>query len=162
MLNIFEKINGMSIVGQGGKIILFTLPSLLVAIFANTLIPQIASLPIRYSFLKPLGYLLLVPGLIYWGTAVVQLLIGFSKGRLITTGAYAIARNPIYSSVTFFVLPGVALISQNWVYLVAALFLFVGVQVFIGKEEHQLNEAFGKQYEDYLEKVNRLIPFAKG
>ena len=29
MLNIFKKQNGMNIVGQGGKIILFMLPSLI-------------------------------------------------------------------------------------------------------------------------------------
>jgi hypothetical protein len=32
MINSLRKQNGMSIVGQGGKIILFTLPSLMAAI----------------------------------------------------------------------------------------------------------------------------------
>ena len=151
----------MSIIGQGGKIILFTLPTLIAAILVHTYLPQIAALPDSISFIKPVGYVLLVPGLILWGTAVIQLMTGFSKGKLVTTGAYGVVRNPIYSSVTFFVLPAVALMTLTWVYFVASVFLYVGVMIFIGTEEKQLTKAFGKVYEDYLAKVDRLIPFRK-
>ena len=158
MMNIFKKQNGMNIVGQGGKIILFTLPTLIAAILVHTYLPQIAALPDSISFIKPVGYVLLVPGLILWGTAVIQLMTGFSKGKLVTTGAYGVVRNPIYSSVTFFVLPAVALMTLTWVYFVASVFLYVGVMIFIGTEETQLTKAFGKEYEDYLARVDRLVP----
>jgi protein-S-isoprenylcysteine O-methyltransferase Ste14 len=161
MINIFKKQNGMNIVGQGGKIILFTLTPLIVAILVHIYFPEIAALPERISFVRPLGYILLVPGLILWGTAIIQLLAGFSKGELVTTGAYGVVRNPIYSSVTLFILPAVALISLTWVYFVPAIFLFAGVEIFIGKEEQQLKNIFGKEYEDYLARVDRLIPFKK-
>jgi len=161
MINIFKKQKGMSIVGQGGKIILFTLPSLIAAILVHTYLPQIAALPESISFIKPVGYLLLLPGLILWGTAVIQLMTGFSKGKLVTTGAYGVVRNPIYSSVTFFILPAVALMMLTWVYFVASVFLYVGVMIFIGKEEKQLTKAFGKEYEDYIARVDRLVPLKK-
>ncbi len=161
MINILKQQNGMNIIGQGGKIILFTLPSLIAAILVHVYLPQIAVLPESISFIKPVGYLLLVPGLILWGTAVIQLLTGFSKGQLVTTGAYGVVRNPIYSSVTFFVLPAVALMTLTWVYLVASVFLYVGVTIFIGTEERQLTLAFGREYQDYLARVDRLIPFKK-
>jgi protein-S-isoprenylcysteine O-methyltransferase Ste14 len=161
MEGIFKRQHGMNIVGQGGKIILFMLPSLIAAILVHTYLPQIAALPERISFVRPVGYLLLLPGLILWGAAVIQLMTGFSKGKLVTTGAYGIVRNPIYSSVTFFVLPAVALMTFTWVYFVASVFLYVGVMVFIGKEEKQLTKAFGKEYEGYMAKVDRLVPFKK-
>ena len=151
----------MNIVGQGWKIILFMVPSLIAAILVHAYLPDIAALPGAISFIKPVGYLLLIPGLILWGTAVIQLLTGFSKGKLVTTGAYGVVRNPIYSSVTFFVLPAVALLTFTWVYLVASVFLYVGVMIFIGKEERQLTQAFGKEYEEYLTRVDRLVPFKK-
>jgi protein-S-isoprenylcysteine O-methyltransferase Ste14 len=160
-MNIFRKQHGMNIVGQGGKIILFMLPSLIAAIAVNIFLPQIAALPTGISFIKPAGYVLLIPGVILWGAAVVQLLLGFSKGDLVTTGAYGVVRNPIYSSVTFFVLPAVALMTLTWVYFVASVFLYVGVMIFIGTEEKQLTQAFGKKYEDYLARVDRLVPFRK-
>lgn len=159
MLNIFRNHNGMNIIGQGGKIILFMLPSLIAAIWVHVYYPQIAALPESISFIKPVGYLLLVPGLLLWGTAVIQLVTGFSKGKLVTTGAYGVVRNPIYSSATFFLLPAVALITWTWVYFVPSAFLYFGVMIFIGTEEKQLTKAFGKEYADYLASVDRLVPF---
>ena len=161
MINILKKQNEMNIVGQGGKIILFTLPSLIGAIWVHTYLPQVAALPESISFIKPVGYLLLLLGLTLWGTAVIQLMTGFSKGRLVTTGAYSIARNPIYSSATFLILPGVALLTLTWVYFVVSVFLYFGVLIFIGIEERQLTKTFGKEYEDYKTRVDRMIPLKK-
>jgi protein-S-isoprenylcysteine O-methyltransferase Ste14 len=161
MINILKKQHGMNIIGQGGKIMLFMLPSLIAAIWVHTYLPHIAALPARIGFIRPLGYVLLVLGLILWGFAVIQLLTGFSKGELVTSGAYGIVRNPIYASVTFFILPAVSLITLTWVYFVPSIFLYVGVLLFIGTEEQQLTEAFGKEYEDYVARVDRIIPFKK-
>jgi protein-S-isoprenylcysteine O-methyltransferase Ste14 len=161
MINVLKKHHGMNIIGQGGKIILFTLPSLIAAIWVHLYFPEYATLPESLSFIQPVGYLLILPGLILWATAVFQLLTGFSKGQLVTTGAYGIVRNPIYSSATFFILPGVALITLTWVYFVPAVFLYTGVMIFIGEEEKQLTQAFGKEYEDYVARVDRLVPFKK-
>jgi protein-S-isoprenylcysteine O-methyltransferase Ste14 len=63
--------------------------------------------------------------------------------------------------VTFFVLPAVALLTLTWVYFVPAIFLYAGVMIFIGVEEKQLTEAFGKEYMDYLSRVDRMVPFKK-
>lgn len=161
MLNILKRQNGMTIVGQGGKIILFMLPSLLAAILVHLYLPQVAALPANLGFVRPVGYGLLLLGLALWGTAVVQLLTGFSKGKLVTSGAYGVVRNPIYSSATFFLLPAVALLTMTWIYLVVSVFLYAGVMIFIGAEERQLKLAFGQVYEDYLTRVDRLIPFKK-
>jgi len=79
----------------------------------------------------------------------------------VTTGAYGVVRNPIYSSVTFFILPVVTFLTLTWVYLVVSIFLYAGVIIFIRKEEKQLTEAFGMTYEEYLKKVDWLIPFKK-
>jgi len=161
MINILRNQNGMSIIGEGGKIILFTLPSLIGAIWVHTDFPQISALPESVSFIQPVGFLLLLLGLILWGAGVIQLMTGFSKGKLVTSGAYGIVRNPIYASVTFFILPAVALLTLTWVYFVASVFLYVGVMIFIGKEEEQLTKAFGKEYEDYVTRVDRLVPLRK-
>jgi protein-S-isoprenylcysteine O-methyltransferase Ste14 len=161
MIGILRKQNGMTIVGQGGKIILFMLPSLIAAILAHVYFPQVAALPDSVRFIKPLGYFLLPLGLILWGTAVIQLMVGFSKGKLVTTGAYGVVRNPIYSSATFFILPAIALMTLTWVYLIPSFFLYAGVRLFIGKEEKQLTQVFGKEYQDYMARVDRLVPFKK-
>ncbi len=160
-MDIFKNHHGMDIVGQGGKIILFMLPSLIAAILVQHFFPQVAKLGESVSFLKITGYVLLIPGFIFWGTAVIQLLIKFSKGKLITNGAYGVVRNPIYTSAVFFLLPAVALITLTWVYFVPAVFLYAGVMIFIGKEERQLTDTFGMEYIDYMKRVDRLVPFKK-
>jgi protein-S-isoprenylcysteine O-methyltransferase Ste14 len=161
MINIFKKQHGMDIVGQGGKIILFALPSLIAAIGVHLYLPQIAALPERLRIIQPAGYVLLVIGLILWASAVIQLLMGFSRGKLVTSGAYGIARNPIYCSATFFILPAVALLTMTWVYFVVSIFLYAGVMMFIGTEEKQLTKAFGREYERYRARVDRMVPFKR-
>jgi protein-S-isoprenylcysteine O-methyltransferase Ste14 len=161
MMRILENNKGMNIVGQGGKIILFMLPSLIAATLVDTYLHHIAALPEGIGFLKPVGYVLLVPGLILWGAALIQLLAGFPKGKLVTTGAYGVVRNPLYASATFFILPAVALLTLTWVYFVPSIFLYVGVMIFIRVEEKQLTQAFGKEYLDYMARVDRLVPFRK-
>lgn len=161
MLNIFKRQNGMTIIGQGGKIILFMLPSLIAAILVQIYLPKIAALPASVSFLRYLGYIVMLLGLVLWGSAIFQLLTGFSKGKLVTNGAYGVVRNPIYSSVTFFILPAVALMTMTWVYFVPSIFLYTGVMIFIRTEEKQLTKAFGTVYENYLTRVDRMIPFMK-
>ena len=44
-MSIFSKQYGMNIVGQGGKIILFMLPSLASAILVHRYYPQFTALP---------------------------------------------------------------------------------------------------------------------
>jgi protein-S-isoprenylcysteine O-methyltransferase Ste14 len=161
MLNVFKKQHGMNIVGQGGKILLFALPSLIAAILVDAYLPRVAALPEGISFIRPVGYVWLLLGMVLWGAAVIQFTVGFSKGRLVTTGAYGVVRNPLYASATFFVLPAVALIRLTWVYFVVSAVVYVGVVIFIRKEEKQLAAAFGKQYENYIARVHRLIPFIK-
>ena len=161
MINIVKNHHGMNIVGQGGKIILFMLPSLIAAMGVHRYLPRIAALPESIGFIKPVGYLWFVLGLILWGAGVIQLMTGFPKGKLVTTGAYGVVRNPIYSSAAFFILPATAMMTLTWVYVVASAFLYVGVMIFIGKEEEQLTKAFGKEYEDYKARVDRLVPFKK-
>lgn len=161
MIDILNNQKGMNIVGQGGKIILFMLPSLLAAIAVNVYYPGMTAFPRQLQFLQPAGYILLIPGLILWGTAIVQLLAGFPKGKLVTTGAYGVVRNPIYASATFFLLPAVSLLTFSWVYLIPAVFLYTGVMIFIGTEEKQLTQVFGEAYQDYLLRVDRLVPLKK-
>lgn len=161
MTHLVRNQHGMNIVGQGGKILLFTLPALIAAVLLHAYRPDLAALPDGLAVLRPLGYGLLAPGLLLWASAVVQLLRDFPRGSLVTSRAYSVVRNPIYSSVAFFVLPGVTLLTTTWVYLAVAAFLCLGVMRFIGAEERQLRATFGAAYEEYLLRVDRLIPFKK-
>jgi len=151
----------MNIIGQGGKIMLATLPFAFAAVVIHFYAPQLAALPAGIGFIQPFGYVLLVPGIVFWLTAVIQLLTGFPKGKLITTGAYGLCSNPIYSSFILFVLPAISLLTLTWVYAAVSLSMLLWVILFIGKEEKQLAAVFGKEYDDYKSRVDRVIPFVR-
>ena len=160
-MKLFRVNNGMNIIGQGGKIILFTLPFAALAILIHLRFAAFTSLPSAWSPIRPLGYILLVLGALLWIGGIVQLVMGFPKGKLITRGAYRVCRNPIYSSFIVFILPAISLLMLKWVYLGVAVFMYAGVRLFIGKEEKQLLQVFGDEYARYLARVSRVLPFVK-
>lgn len=55
--------------------------------------------------------------------------------------------------------PGMAILTFTRAYLVVPVFSNAYVMIFIGKEEEQLTKAFGREYEEYKEKIPRLVPF---
>ena len=162
MLRLIRADNGMNIFGQGISIMLFTAPAAVGAVAAHFCVPNLVRIPLPKRILTPLGVALVLPGLVLWLTAVVQLLIGFPRGRLVTGGAYGVCRNPIYSSFGLFILPGLSLASGTWVYLLVAAALCLGVTIFIRKEERDLLGVFGDHYRHYTARMHRIIPFAKG
>jgi len=153
--------NGMNIVGQGARIMLSAAPALAAAVWAHLRVPELVRIPLPSSVLLPLGIVLLVPGVALWLTAVVQLLAGFPQGRLVTTGAYGVCRNPIYSSVGLLVLPGLSFLAGTWVYLAVGAALCLGVRLFIPVEERDLLRVFGEDYRRYTERVHRIVPFGR-
>jgi protein-S-isoprenylcysteine O-methyltransferase Ste14 len=161
MPRLVKADNGMNILGQGIWIILFTAPAVAAAVVAHRHVPDLVRIPLPTSILTPLAVALVPVGLAFWLTALVQLLIGFPQGKLVTSGAYGVCRNPIYSSFVFFVLPGLSLASGTWAYLVVAAVLCLGVRIFIRKEERDLLRVFGEEYRQYTVRVHRVIPFVK-
>jgi protein-S-isoprenylcysteine O-methyltransferase Ste14 len=151
--------NGMNILGQGPKILLFTIPAVAGAVAAHILAPDWIRIPLPGSVLGPIGVALITAGAILWLTAVAQLVVGFPKGKLVRTGAYGVCRNPIYSSFGFFVLPGLSLLCGTWIYLAPAAVLCLGVVILIRREERDLLRVFGDKYRSYTARVHRIIPF---
>lgn len=74
---------------------------------------------------------------------------------LVTTGIFAITRNPIYLSFTLFSF-GLALITQNgWMLVTVALTLIVVHYGIILREERYLERKFGDAYRAYRSRVGR-------
>lgn len=77
--------------------------------------------------------------------------------HLVTTGPFAVSRNPMYLANTLLLI-GVGLISGiAWFLLLAVVAAFVTQKVAIEREEKVLTEKFGKRYRDYSKKVRRWI-----
>ncbi len=75
---------------------------------------------------------------------------------LVTTGPFAISRNPIYTAFGLILL-GIFLIFPNWILLV---YLFAGIWLFnrqVLLEEESLQKIYGEEYARYCKKVRRYL-----
>jgi protein-S-isoprenylcysteine O-methyltransferase Ste14 len=102
------------------------------------------------------GLVLLLLSLVSFGKSFRVGIDTDHPDKLVTTGIFAVCRNPIYGAFGF-VLLGQFLIFSNWillVYLGAAIWLFHH-QVLL--EEDYLKKHYGKEYSDYCNRVRRYF-----
>jgi protein-S-isoprenylcysteine O-methyltransferase Ste14 len=78
--------------------------------------------------------------------------------ELVSVGIYSHIRHPGYLG-TLLIICGVTLWLNFFVQLVAMIVCFVLADFRIQKEEKMLIKYFGKEYMDYIERSNRLIPY---
>jgi len=102
------------------------------------------------------GLLLLLWSLVSFGQSFRVGIDTDQPDKLITNGAFAYSRNPIYVAFGIILL-GQFLIFSNWIlliYLVAAIWLFHR-QVL--REEDFLKQQYGEEFIDYCNRVRRYI-----
>jgi protein-S-isoprenylcysteine O-methyltransferase Ste14 len=103
-----------------------------------------------------IGILLFIYALISFGKSFRVGLDEDHPGELVTTGAFSISRNPIYTAFGL-VLIGIFLIIPNWIILI---YVFAGIWLFnrqIILEEQSLKEIYGEKYAAYCKKVRRFL-----
>lgn len=151
---------GLSATGAGPKIFRRMIPVLIIGIIMQIFHPAVSAFPFfKASTLNNTGWILLVTGIVFWVCSVIQFLLEFPKGKLITKGVFSLSRNPIYASWIILILPGIAGIFNNWIFLLAAAAMYFALMIFIREEEIILSEIFGEQYRDYEKRVNRVMFF---
>ncbi len=83
-------------------------------------------------------------------------LVENTEQGLITTGAFAVSRNPIYVSFAV-MLTGQFLIFSSWILL---LYILIGISTFhrqVLKEEKFLTKQYGEEFSAYCKKVRRYF-----
>src|SRR5579883_78555 len=142
-----------TLVGSGDKIGLFTLPSLLLGVLLNLKKPSVFRVGGPLLFLKVLSLVLLIPGVALWMCSVTFLVTRVPERKLITGGPYAIVKHPLYTSVSFLVLPWVGVLLNTWLGGVLGVILYTGSRLFAPEEEALLAQTFGAAWEDYRKTV---------
>lgn len=80
-----------------------------------------------------------------------------AASRLVTTGPYAITRNPIYLGFTATFL-GIALIANSgWMVLLLPVVMIVVASFVIAREEQHLRGRFGGDFDTYARRVRRWL-----
>jgi protein-S-isoprenylcysteine O-methyltransferase Ste14 len=79
-----------------------------------------------------------------------------TEDKLITTGTFAISRNPIYIAFIGFFF-GAFLSYPNIITLLFLIFLSLMIHIQILREEEFLKNHYGKEYDEYTSKVRRYF-----
>ena len=105
-----------------------------------------------------LGYLVVFAGaaLVVDGWTAVHR--ARQEGRLLTTGVYAYVRHPQYTGL-FMILFGEGIVHWPTIVSVAAFPVLVGAYTVLARrEERQMIDAFGEEYEAYRRRVPMFLP----
>lgn len=111
----------------------------------------------NYTAIAVIGAAMILIGALMVGYCGRKVLKSFSGGKLMTDGLYKIFRNPMYAAYLLFIIPGIALLFNSWLALTTVILNYILLSFLIKREYQYLHDKFGKEYEDYLDKV--LIKF---
>lgn len=142
-----------ALIGSGDKIMLFTLPVLIVGLILNVMFPSVFKVGGPAAVLRVIAIVIAVLGVTVWIWAVVLILTKAARGELITNGPYALFTHPIYSGVALLVLPWVGFLFNTWLGVPVGIAMYVGSRVFSPREETALSKAFGPAWDNYRDKV---------
>lgn len=114
-----------------------------------------------------LGVLLLVSGfcMYLWSNRSLglrralgkELFKSATESTLITAGVYAHSRNPMYFSITLLLL-GAFFVSRSTPVAMLTVLAFIHFVVVAKWEEKELTKRFGKEYQEYKQRVAFFIP----
>jgi protein-S-isoprenylcysteine O-methyltransferase Ste14 len=141
------------LVGSGDKVMLFTLPFLIIGLILNILFPSFFSVGGPAVGLKVVSILILIPGVTIWLWSVVLVLTKVPKGELITNGPYSLVKHPLYTAVALLVLPWLGFLLNTWLGVLIGIIMYLASRRFSPEEEELLSKAFGTAWDEYCNQV---------
>lgn len=121
------------------------------------------SFPLPLDNVEWLSYALGIPfilaGIILaaWSVHEVSAIKVEAPKELITTGPYAIGRNPMYVAWSLIYVGAILLVNTKWLVLLFSFVLAYTHYRVILREERELEEQFGNEYREYCNKVGRYF-----
>ena len=143
---------GVAIVGLGMALVGTKVDSLLG-------IPSIASSLAQAVglMLLALGFLLRVWATVHFYAHKMRVISLKPQETLITSGPYRFSRNPLYLGGNVFIFFGAALLFGSPTALLATAIHIPFMDLFIRREERQLEQVFGRPWHDYKKRVRRWL-----
>jgi protein-S-isoprenylcysteine O-methyltransferase Ste14 len=117
--------------------------------------------PLHHQAVVTFAGTLVVIGVVMWVLAAVSVMRAYNRDQLVTTGLFAVVRHPLYSAWIVLILPGLALLTGSWPFLLAPLVGYVAFKRLIHREDEYLRKRFGQSYVDYSLRVNEIIPIPR-
>ena len=108
-----------------------------------------------------IGIILIFAGNALWVYAVPisQIDEGIKENHLVTTGAYALVRNPIYSAFMIACTGVILIIGNAWFFMLPFIYWLFMTTLMRATEEKWLRNLYRQEYDDYCKRVNRCWPW---
>ncbi len=146
-----------TLMGSGRKIGAFSLPFFMIGITINYFYPQIFRIDGSSGPLFWISIFFLLLGVINWAWSVILILIKVPRKELIMTGPFAVVKHPLYVGFVFLIIPWAGFLLNSWLGIVLGLVLYIAIRIFAPKEEQILSKIFGKDWDEYCNKL--LLPW---
>jgi protein-S-isoprenylcysteine O-methyltransferase Ste14 len=143
----------MSLMGVAGKILIVLLISLGVTAGISYLSKPLFRITENYNQLVFIAVSMAIVGFALNLIAAFGMLSAHRKEQLATGGLYSLFLNPMYTFQILITVPGLLLLFNSWFVMITVVPVFIAFKVFVKEEERYLEEKFGKEYQEYKEKV---------
>jgi len=140
------------LVGNGGKITLFTLPFLIIGLILNLVYPDFFKVG-GSVLLIVISVIILIAGIINWIWSIVLILTKVPRKELIITGPYSIVKHPLYTGMALLILPFLGFLLNTWIGVIFGIILYIGIKIYSPGEEELLAKYFGSAWNEYCNKV---------
>jgi protein-S-isoprenylcysteine O-methyltransferase Ste14 len=122
-------------------------------------IPGFRSLPTAVigCLLLGAGFLLRVWATFYFHKNGMKVISLMPQRALVTSGPYRFSRNPLYLGGNVFIFLGAALLLGSPAALAITILHLPFVELFIRREEKQLEQQFGEDWRRYKSRVGRWV-----
>jgi protein-S-isoprenylcysteine O-methyltransferase Ste14 len=135
----------------------------LAALYYASALPGLRDLPLWQS--KPLGDIVMAIGIAVPVIAILHFRLAGTQvmptskrnNRLVTTGFYALTRNPMYAGVTLFALGAAIWVGRPLMYFAPIIVFAIANWVFIPFEEEKMRRQYGAEFDEYARRVRRWI-----
>jgi protein-S-isoprenylcysteine O-methyltransferase Ste14 len=137
------------LVGSGDRIALFALPFLLVGLALNIAFPAFFGVGGPPIAVWVAALLVLIAGAAIWAWSATLILTHVPRGRLITTGPFALMKHPLYTGVALLVLPALGVMLNTWLGAAVGCAMYIGSRLFAPAEEARMSATFGAEWDRY-------------
>ena len=138
--------------------IVLTLAGIVLSAFGYFRLGRIPALKIPFAII---GIILIVFGIYLWYCANFKERVfdSVTENKLVTTGVYAMVRNPIYSAFLL-LCTGAVFIANNLFLFIIPVICWIYMTIMLKcTEEKWLLNLYGQEYIAYCKRVNRCIPW---
>lgn len=142
-----------ALIGSGDKIMLFTLPFLVVGLILNIAFSSVFEVGGPSPALRSISIIALIVGLAIWVWSIVLVLTKVPRGELITSGPFSLVKHPIYTDVALLVLPAIGFLLDTWLGAVVGIVMYIASRRYASDEEAALSATFGARWDEYATSV---------